>query len=336
MVALTPRRLKQTIFKSKLARNQGASYGYDALAVETNVEEIAGEGMYSYGGGITSFGGMAKSLMNVDGYGLMALGSGLYTLGTGLYPFGMGIFSKIKGLAGKAASSVIRGTTVKQLKNAVMDAGKKKARQILPQILNKVKTEINRTAPELVTRLTSPVLNKLPSSVQGNVKSMLEMGVNKGLAQATKGIDKAQQLALQGISSIPSGSGMYGGRVGSQFNDVLTAPSTDQYADYSDRQLNFMRNFGIQSQRSQNAGEIPKRLVLDKASRSLADSILADRTYNQLKQQELYGQVEAAGGGLMYHSQDWQPEVVAKPKATRKKPGRPKGTTTKGKGIVYL
>lgn len=326
MVAVTPRRLKQTIWKSKLARNAGASYGYDLTVDETKVEEVAETGMTT-GTGITSFGGMAQDLMNLPGGGLYPFGTGLYSMGSGMVPaFGMGIFSKIKGVAKSGLNSVLRGTTVKQLKNAVMDAGKRKVRQILPAVMDKVKTEINKNAPNLVTRLTSPALNKLPESVRGNISGLLEAGVNKGLAGVNKGLQIAQNEALKRID----GSGM-------------PTPSTESTA-YNDRQLAYMKKFGMDSQRGADAGEAPKRLILDRSSRSLAESILTDRMYNKIKRDELVGAVEHSGGGLMYHSLDYQPMETVNPpmktvKAVRKtaKPkGRPRGSTTKGKGIVYL
>lgn len=343
MVAVTPRVLKRTIWKSKLARNAGASYGYDLQPSIETVEKLAesgmttGSGMASFGGGLTSFGGMAETLMGLEGGGLYPFGTGIYQMGSGMVPaFGMGILSKLKGAAKSAAksvsSSVLRGTTVKQLKNAVMDAGKKKIRHILPAVLDKVKTEINKQAPGLVTRLTSPALNKLPSGAKEGLQSLLTQGVNKGLEGVNKGLALAQDAAMAQLS----GSGiaeLYG----------LSTPSSET-TRYNRKQLEYMNRFGIQSQRGADAGEAPKKLILDKSSRSLADSILADRGYEKVKRAEFLGQVDAAGGALMYHSLDYQPmdnvkgpaRTVRAKKAAAKPKGRPRGSGTKGKGIVYL
>lgn len=339
MVAVTPRVLKRTIWKSKLGRNAGASYGYDLMPSKENVEKVAelgmttGSGMASFGGGITSFGGMADTLMNLEGAGLYPFGTGIYTMGSGMVPaFGMGILSKIKSAAKKTASSVLRGTTVKQLKNAVMDAGKKKVRQILPAVLDKVKTEINKQAPGLVTRLTSPALNKLPAGAKEGLQSLLTQGVNKGLEGVNKGLALAENAAMAQLS-------------GSGFRDMYDLPTpSSESTTYNKQQLDYMRRFGVHSQRGADAGEAPKRLILDKSSRSLADTILADRGYAKVKRAEFLQGVDAAGGALMYHSLDYQPQetaiqparTVRAKKSAAKPKGRPKGSGTKGKGIVYL
>ena len=332
MVAITGRQFKKTVYKSKLARNAGASYGYDiVIDPETpKFEKLMGEGLSTFGGsGLSSFGG-AMSTMGSGG--LYPFGSGVVEMGTGLMPFGVGILSKLKGFA-KKAHSVIRGAIPSQLRRAAVDFGKKKARELLPQITSKVKSEIAKEAPGLVARLTDPLVGKLPPSMQGVAKSSLSKGVEKGLSGLESGLSAAESYALKRLGG--KGIGAYGGAL--EF--PMPTPSGNPI-DYSQRQLGFMRSQGEELERQRQAGNVPKRLVLDQHSRSLLDTIMADKGYDATKAQDAFEQMGMQSSHTSSESMGplriKAPKKKAATKKVAKKPGRPKGSKVHGKGIVYL
>jgi len=335
MVAVTPRQFKKTVYKSNLGRNFGASYGYDILVnPETpKFEKLMGEGLSTFGGsGLSAFGG-AMSTMGSGG--LYPFGSGVVEMGTGIMPFGVGIISRIKGFV-KKAHSVIKGAVPAHLRRAAVDFGKKKARELLPQITSRVKHEIAKEAPGLVTRLTDPLVGKLPPSMQGSAKSILEKGTMKGLSALESGLSAAESAAMKKLGG--KGLQTFGGAL------EMPTPAASSYpTDYNQRQLGFMRQQGEDLERQRQAGNVPKRLVLDQHSQSLLDTIMADKGYDRAKSQDAFAQM-----GLQHSSQSTESmgplrikaSKSAKPKkkttgAGKKKAGRPKGSVS-GRGIVYL
>jgi hypothetical protein len=329
MVAVTARQFKKTIYKSRIARNAGASYGYDiVLDTEKPVfEKVMGEGLTTFGGGLYPFGGELKSM---GSGGLYPFGSGVIEMGTGLMPFGVGILSKLKGFA-KKAHSVIKGAVPEQLRRAAVDFGKKKARELLPKVTSRVKAEIAKEAPGLVTRLTSPLVGKLPPSMQSTASDLIRTGATKGLSALESGLSAAESSALKKLGG--NGLNTFGGAL------VMPTPVPSSYpVDYTDRQLGFMRQQGEDLERQRQAGNVSKRLVLDQHSRSLLDTIMADKGYDRAKTQSSLEQIGLMGahgstenmGPLRLKA----PKARSKPSAARK-PGRPKGKLS-GKGIVYL
>lgn len=323
MPALTPRVIHKNVRQTKLSRGIGASYGFDIVLGQDDASSyLMGKGLSTFGGGLTTFGGELMTTM--DGGGLYPFGSGIMTMGTGLVPFGMGFLSKLKGFA-KKATSTITGSTPAQLKRMALDLGKKKAKELLPKVINKVKAEIATRAPGVVTRLTGPLVGKLPAGMQDQVGSLVKQGLDKGLAKIDSGLSMGEARA----NELLSGAGIPRFAFGSQGPLMI-----DQ------KQIDYMRRSGAQEDRSRSVGDIPKRLVMDQQSRSLAETILADRKYKQVKQQELAEMLGVRGGQLGYHS--GYPSAsdlgtVTIPGARKKKaPGRPKGTGLRGKGIVYM
>lgn len=324
MPALTPRVIHRNIRQSKLARGVGASYGFQiAIGTDPVSDHLMGKGMESYGTGLTTFGGELMTML--DGSGLYPFGSGIMTMGTGLVPFGMGFLSKLKGFA-KKATSVITGSTPAQLKRAALDAGKKKARELLPKVISKVKSEIESQAPGMVARITGPLVGKLPTAMQGEFGALVKKGLDKGLAKIDSGLSMGEARAQEMLS----GSGIERYAFGSQGPLMIDR-----------RQLDFMRRAGQHEDAVRSAGDIPKRLVMDQQSQSLAETILANKRYKQVKQQELAHMLGLSGGSSLGYHSDFPSandlETIRLPASPRKKAaGRPKGTGTRGKGIVYL
>ena len=341
MVALTPRQVQKRVYKSKLARGAGASYGHDMVlnTQSPKFEKIMGEGLSTFGSGVTSFGG---ALQSMGSGGLYTFGSGVAEMGTGLMPFGIGIIDKLKGFA-KKAHSVIKGAVPAQLRRAALDFGKKKARELLPQVTSRVKAEIAKEAPGLVARLTDPLVGKLPVSLQGHAQSALRSGVQQGLAGLESGLSQAEAMAMKRLGG--SGVSVFGGGMGGTL-EYPTPVASSYPIDYNQRQLGFMRQQGLALEQQRQAGNVPKRLVLDQHSQSLLDIIRADKGYDRAKTQDAFEQM-----GMQYAPQSTEsmgPLTMKKPKKTKKatasaasdvpkrKPGRPKGSKNKGKGIVYL
>lgn len=339
MVAITARQFKKTVYKSKLGRNAGASYGYDIVVdpESPKFEKLMGAGLATFGGGLTPFGGSIESLKSMSGSGLYPFGSGVVEMGTGLMPFGVGIISRLKGFV-KKAHSVIKGAVPAQLRRAAVDFGKKKARELLPQITSRVKAEISKEAPGLVARLTDPLVGKLPPSMQSTAHSALSKGVEKGLSGLESGLSAAESYALKRLGG--KGLGSYGGAI----EMPMPTPSGNPI-DYNQRQLGFMRSQGEELERQRQAGNVPKRLVLDQHSRSLLDTIMADKGYDATKAQDAFAQMglqsahsssESMGPLKMLKAPKKKSAKKVSKKSTGGKVGRPKGSKVSGKGIVYL
>lgn len=321
-----------------MARNMGSSYGTD-IVVDTespDFEAVKASGIASFGGGLTTFGSGEDALdaMLTSGNGLTVFGSGIMTMGSGL-PLGMGLLSKLRGFA-KKTRSIIQGAIPAQLRRAAVDFSKKKARELLPVIVSRVKTEIAEEAPGLAARLTNPLLKKVPDRFENEISGYVKRGTRSGIAALNKGIDAAEAAAL---------SKLQGGAIRSMKKlgvaDMIPLPvSSSHYTEFSGPQLNFMRTQGEDLQRQRDAGNVPKRLVLDQHSRSLLDQIMADKGYDKTKQEDMREQLgmlarpsnpdRVGTRGLAAAT-----KLPAKP-AAKKRPGRPKGSALRAKGVVNL
>lgn len=335
MVALTGRQIKKNVRPNKMARSLGASYGHDVLVDEQGpaFEKIVGQGLTAFGSGMNS----PMSDLLATGEGLYPFGSGVMTMGNGVVPFGMGLVSKLKGFF-KKTHSTIKGAIPAELRRSAMDYGKKKARELLPKVVAKVKEEIAKQAPDVATRLTAPLMKKVPDEYEDMVEGYVKKGTQKGLSLVDKGLDLAEQRALTALGGARMrslmGSGMASNR-GDLIDQLVPLPNaTSNPIEYNQRQLNFMKQQGMDLQRQREAGNVPKRLILDQHSRSLLDTIMADKGFERAQKQEYREQL-----GLMQKpssTEQMSPYANIKlPTPPKKKAGRPKGTT-RGKGVVKL
>lgn len=322
-----------------MARNMGCSYGHE-IAVDNNsktFEKIVGEGISSFGTGCEELNKDMQSVLT-SGSGLYPFGSGILTMGGGTMPFGSGFFSKLQGLA-KKASSVIRGAIPAQLRRSAMDYSKKKARELLPQVVAKVKEEIKKEAPGLVARLTTPLLKKVPDQFEGPVEGYVKKGTEKGLSLIDRGLDMAQSRAMKELG----GGRMTGYGIknrGDVVDQLIPLPvATSDPVEFNNRQLAFMKQKGMELQRQRDAGNVPKRLILDHHSRNLIDQIMADKGYEKAVHQDMREQLGLMGRPSS--TEHMNPlgsrlSAVAPRRAPKKQAGRPKGSATRGKGIVNL